>query len=212
MIESYLRQSPLAHLALGGRSGDDGEPARVRLAERPFFGFVNLRGPGADPVFLDAFKAAAGYALPNEAGASSGGGGNTIALWLGPKEWAIVDTRGGPDAGPRIADSLRTALAAHRVAVTDISDSHACVQISGAKARATLQKGCPLDLHPRAFRPGQCAQTRLAKATVLIHLTAGESAPEGPAFDVYTGRSFAEYTWLWLEDAAREYGVAARRP
>ncbi len=209
MIEKYLRQSPLAHLGLGGQTGDDAAPARVHLAERPFFGFVNLRGPGADPAFLDAFKAASGYALPAEAG-TSGGGGNTTALWLGPREWAIVDTRGDPDAGPRIAEHLRTALADHQVAVTDISESRACIQISGAKARATLQKGCPLDLHPRAFRPGQCAQTRLAKTTVLIHLTGGGPAPEEPAFDVYTVRSFAEYTWLWLEDAAREYGVTAR--
>jgi sarcosine oxidase, subunit gamma len=209
MIERYLRQSPLAHLGLGGQADNDAPLAKVRLTEIPFFGFVNLRGPGTDPAFQDAFKAAAGYALPNEARASNGGG-NTTALWLGPKEWAIVDMRGDPDAGPRIADDLRTALADYRIAATDISESRACIQISGAKARATLQKGCPLDLHPRVFRPGQCAQTRLAKATVLIHLTAGDSAPEGPSFDVYTVRSFTEYVWFWLEDAAREFGVTAR--
>jgi sarcosine oxidase, subunit gamma len=209
MIEKYLRQSPLAHLGLGGQVGDDAPQAGVRLAERPVFGFVNLRGPGADPAFLDAFKAAAGYALPGEAG-MSGGDGDTTALWLGPKEWAIVDTRGDPDAGPRIAGHLRTALTGYRVAVTDMSESRACIEISGAKARATLQKGCPLDLHPHVFRPGQCAQTRLAKTTVLIHLTAGGSEPDGPAFDVYAVRSFAEYVWLWLEDAAREYGVTTR--
>ena len=34
---------------------------------------------------------------------------------------------------------------AHRAPVTDMSESRACIRISGAKARATLQKGCPLD-------------------------------------------------------------------
>ncbi len=29
----------------------------------------------------------------------------------------------------------------------------------------------------------------------------------GPAYDVYVLNSFAEYLWLWLEDAAREYGL-----
>lgn len=206
MIEKYLRQSPLAHLGLGARSGDDTTPAEVRLAERPFFGFVNLRGPGADPAFLKAFESAAGYALPVEAG-MSGGGGNTTALWLGPKEWAILDTRGDPDAGPRVAQELRTALADFRVGVTDVSESRACIRISGPKARATLQKGCPLDLHPRVFRPGHCAHTRLAKATALIHLTGDDSAPEDAVFDVYTVRSFGEYLWLWLEDAGREYAA-----
>ena len=107
-----------------------------------------------------------------------------------------------------MVDFFRTALADFPVAVVDLSDSRACVRISGAKARATLQKGCPLDLHPQTFRSGQCAQTRLAKATVLIHLTAEDSMPEGPSFDVFTGRSFGEYVWFWLEDASREYGAA----
>jgi len=28
-----------------------------------------------------------------------------------------------------------------------------------------------------------------------------------PAFDLYVLDSFAAYLWLWLEDAAREYGL-----
>ena len=28
-----------------------------------------------------------------------------------------------------------------------------------------------------------------------------------PAFDLYVLRSFADYLWAWLEDAAREYGL-----
>ena len=92
MIERYMRQSPLAHLALGGKREGRGTPSGVTLAERPIFAFVNLRGPGTDPAFLDAFKAASGYPLPSEAGTSSGDG-KTTALWLGPQEWAILDTR-----------------------------------------------------------------------------------------------------------------------
>ena len=29
-----------------------------------------------------------------------------------------------------------------------------------------------------------------------------------PTYDIYVLRSFAEYLWLWLEDAAQEYGLA----
>jgi sarcosine oxidase subunit gamma len=29
-----------------------------------------------------------------------------------------------------------------------------------------------------------------------------------PAYDLYVHRSFADYLWRWLEDAAKEYGVA----
>jgi sarcosine oxidase subunit gamma len=38
---------------------------------------------------------------------------------------------------------------------------------------------------------------------VLIH-----QVDDAPAYDVYVLRSFAEYLWLWLEDAAKEYGMA----
>jgi sarcosine oxidase subunit gamma len=69
-----------------------------------------------------------------------------------------------------------------------------------------LAKGCPLDLHPRAFATGNCAQSLLAKASVLIHLP-NDDAQRGPTFDLYVARSFAHYLFAWLEDAGREYGV-----
>ena len=46
----------------------------------------------------------------------------------------------------------------------------------------------------------------LAKATGLIHQTS-----DAPAYDLYVPRSFAEYLWRWLEDAAAEYGVTVLR-
>ncbi len=207
MVERYLRQGPLAGLGLAGRPRHEADTAGVRMAEGPFPGIVNLRGPGSDKKFRGAFKAAAGYDLPAEAGATSGSE-NTTALWLGPDEWWIVDRRGEPDAGQRIVETLRAAVAECPAAITDIGDSRACIRLSGPRARATLQKGCPLDLHPNVFTAGRCAQTRLAKTTAVLHLTDDDSAPGGSAWDVYVMRSFAEYTWLWLEDAAREYGVA----
>ena len=54
---------------------------------------------------------------------------------------------------------------------------------------------------------GHCAQSHLAKAAITLHQT-----DDGPAFDLYTRRSFADYLWRWLEDAAREYGLAIVRP
>ena len=60
---------------------------------------------------------------------------------------------------------------------------------------------------PRQFRPGRCAQTGLARAGVLIHQTGAE-----PAYDIYVDRSFAEYLWTWLEDAAAEFGFAIIEP
>ena len=77
------------------------------------------------------------------------------------------------------------------------------IRVTGPRARDLLAKGCPLDLHPSLFAKGACAQTVMAKAGVLIH-----AVDDGPTYDLYVLRSFAEYLWRWLEDAAQEYGVA----
>ena len=74
---------------------------------------------------------------------------------------------------------------------------------SGIVLRDVLRKGTSIDLHPKAFGPGQCAQTGIARCHMLLHQTSDE-----PAYDIYVHRSFADYLWRWLEDAAREYGVA----
>ena len=49
---------------------------------------------------------------------------------------------------------------------------------------------------------GACAQTRLAKAPVLVR-----RLDDGGAYEIVVRRSFADYLWLWLEDAAAEYGL-----
>ena len=215
MVEAYLRQSALAHLGLDGRAQASRGAAGVALAERPHRGMVNLRLDPSDAAAMNAFAEAFGFALP-VAPNTSAGDGEASALWLGPDEWWIVTPDPGPDpgpgagpgVGPELADKLRAALADGFAAVTEVGEGRTCIRIAGPKARALLQKGCPLDFHPRAFGAGACAQTLLAKATVAIHLSADESAAEGPVFEVYVLRSFAEYLWAWLEDAGREYGVS----
>jgi sarcosine oxidase subunit gamma len=73
--------------------------------------------------------------------------------------------------------------------------------------REVLAKDCPLDLHPRAFGAGRCAQTRLAKAAVLLRPLAGD------AIEIIVRRSFTDYFWLWLQEACRDLGLdAARHP
>ncbi len=206
MVEAYLRQSALAHLGLDGRAQASRGAAGVALAERPHRGMVNLRRDPADETAMNAFAEAFGFALPVQPNTSAGNG-EASALWLGPDEWWLVVPGPEPEAGPELADKLRAALADGFAAVTEVGESRTCIRIAGPKARALLQKGCPLAFHPRAFRVGACAQTLLATATVAIHLVADESVAEGPVFEVYVLRSFAEYLWAWLEDAGAEYGV-----
>jgi sarcosine oxidase subunit gamma len=140
--------------------------------------------------------------LPNEPNTTAARGQLTV-LWLGPDAWLLAGPPG--DGGSRI-DGLRQALADLHAGITDVTDGRVALRLAGPDAREVLAKGCPLDLHPRAFPPGSCAQSLVAKASVLIHLLDDEPG-RGPTFDLYVARSFAHYLWTWLDDAGREYGV-----
>ena len=207
MVEQYLRQSPLAHLGLDGRAQATRGDAGVAMSEQPFRGIVNLRVQPDDDAAMAAFNSALGFALPAEPNTTAASD-TALALWLGPDEWWIVTPGPDPESGPDMAAKLRTALADRRGAVIDVSDSRTCLRITGPHGRDLLCKGTPLDLHPHVFPTGCCAQSHLGKTGVVLHLIADDGAPEGPAFELYVLRSFAEYLWLWLEDAAREYGLA----
>jgi sarcosine oxidase subunit gamma len=87
--------------------------------------------------------------------------------------------------------------------VTDVSSGQTVIAIDGEYARDLLAKGCTLDLHPRVFGPGACAQTLLAKAPVLIC-----QRRDATRFELIVRRSFADYLWRWLEEAAKEFGMA----
>lgn len=196
MADSYLRQSPLDHLGLDGRAQAGRGEAGVAMGERRFPVIVGLRGDADQEDFSEAAKKALGFALPVEPNTTAGKG-KVSALWLGPDEWWIVSSDSA-----KLASKLEKALDGQAAAVTEVGESRTCIRVSGPKARDLLAKGTPLDLHPRAFRPGACAQGQLAKADALIHQVDDE-----PSYDIYVLRSFAEYLWLWLEDAAREYGM-----
>jgi sarcosine oxidase subunit gamma len=205
--DSFLRHSPLAHLGLAARATEAVAELEVGvlMGERPYRGLVNLRGPAGDKTFDEAVQKALGVALPSEPDSTTGQDDLRV-FWLGPDEWWVVT----PGDGPAMADKLRAALAGQKSAVTDVSESRTCIHISGARARDLLSKGCPLDLHPRVFSAGRCAQSLCAKAMITLHQVADDgddTTGSGPAYDVYVLNSFAEYLWLWLEDAAREYGL-----
>ena len=199
MAETLSRTSPLADLE-AARTQTEGRD--LSIAERPGLSQVNLRGDGAEEGFRQAAEKALGLTLP-EAGRSAAAGPVT-ALWLGPDEWLVVTD----DGGGELADALRRALAGVDAAVTDVGDASAVIRLAGPGARDVLARGCTLDLHRRVFGPGQVARSTLAKADVILYQSAGDDVSGGPAYDIHVGRSFAEYLWQWLEDAASGW----RRP
>jgi len=179
-----------------------GRPRGVRLAERAGLGKIDLRGDPGDRAFMAAVGRVLDLVLPSEPGTTAAKG-QVTALWLGPDQWLITCPEGDVDL---FRNSLAEALGATHAALTDVSDGRVAFRLAGPSARAVLAKGCPLDVHPRAFATGRVASSLLAKAAVTLHLVQ-DGPKRGPVFDLYVGRSFAPYLWAWLEDAGREYGV-----
>ncbi len=106
-------------------------------------------------------------------------------MWFGPDEWLIVAEGEAPDLLPR----LERAVAGHRASVNDLSSSRVIIEIGGSAARDLLAAGCGLDLHPRVFGPGQCAQTLLARVPVIL-----DQLDAAPQCRVFVRRSYAR--WL----------------
>jgi len=198
MAKDYLRQSALAHLHLEALGVDDPGAVGVSLCERPFRGQLALRGNSADHEFVEGVQGVLGVGVPLDSNTAIVGGNITV-FWLGPDEWLVV-TPDGQEA--ELIKRINDALAGQHFAVSDVSDSRAVIGLTGVHAREVLMKGCSLDLHPRVFNAGDCAQSSLARCHMLLH-----QINEIPTYDVYVHRSFSDYAWRWLEDAAREYGV-----
>ena len=200
MAEILQRQSPLAHLGLAARAveSEAAEP-RVTLAELPYRPAVNLRGRLSEPGFDEGAEAVLGCTLPARVGEVATAGGLAV-LTLGPDEWLVI----GGDDGAALRTRLLEQLEGVFASVVEVGDQYCSIRISGPDAGLTLQKGCPLDLDPNAFPVGRCARSLLSKSDALLYKTSAE-----PAFEVIVRRSFADYAWRWLMDAAREYGVAA---
>ena len=101
---------------------------------------------------------------------------------------------------PDLIGRLRRAVAERHAAVVDLSASRAIIEIAGPQARTLLQKGCGIDLHPREFGPGQCAQTVFAKLPVII-----DQLGSAPIYRLFVRRSAARWLAEWLIDAAGEF-------
>lgn len=122
-------------------------------------------------------------------------------LWLGPDEWLVTSPAG---ATPDLFGRLTRALGSRHAQVVDLSAGRAVIEIAGSRARALLEKGCGLDLHPRAFGPGCCAQTLFAKLPVII-----DQLAITPTYRLFVRRSAARWLAEWLIDAAGEFRFTA---
>ena len=163
---------------------------------------VNVRGPADDVEFVAGVSQALGIALPTQACTTSA---NALVrvVWAGPDDWFVIGPQGEAN---RIAADLRTALARTHHAVTDVSSGYTVLHLSGTPAREILAQGCPLDLHPRAFKPGMSAGSHFFKTSVWLW-----QSDDARSYEMLVRRSFMGYCWTMLERCSAECGLVTVR-
>ncbi|POX37787.1 sarcosine oxidase subunit gamma [Streptomyces sp. Ru73] len=188
-----LRRSPLAHLADRLRDATVTGPRAVAVTEWPCATMLSLR-VAPDSAAAARIEKCLGAALPARCGQTAPAGPRTT-LWLGPDEWLVIAP---PGAAPLTAE-LTEALAGEPGSVVDVSANRTVLELCGPAARGVLDKGCPLDLHPRAFPVGHAVATQLGPVPVLLWRTAEET------YRLLPRSSFADHLARWLMDAMAEY-------
>lgn len=192
MPEPIRKESPLVErrLDLGPAAGE--QYGDVALFERPFLGHINLRGEPDSASFRAAAVSALGAGVPMDPNTFVEVNGARIC-WLGPDEWLILCQA---ERKERVLAGLQGALRGVFSAVTEVSSGQTVIAVDGPRAADVLAQGCPLDLHPRAFGPGRCAQSYLGRVGVLVMQTSA-----APTFELVVRRSFADHLYGWLQHA-----------
>jgi len=185
-----------AFIGLPGRSGRaEGEPGvTVRPRDDLALARVIARKGRADDL-ASIVRSRYGLDLPTMPKRVEQGG--LALIWSGPGQWLAV-AEDGRDLAGELADA-----AGAFAAVSDQGDGLAVLRVAGPHARDALIKGVGLDLHPRAFGPGDAA------VTVIAHIGAQLwQLDDGPTYEIAIYRSFAGSLWRWLEASAAEFGCA----
>ncbi|KHL00970.1 sarcosine oxidase subunit gamma [Sinomonas humi] len=198
-----LRRSPAEHLAAQFAAAEVTGPHSLALREVPFRTMVGLRVvPGTDAA--RRVEELLGTPLPGRCGGVAICLGNSVAagssvLWLGPDEFLVVSPLGSTVGPAEATARLVEALGTDPGSAVDLSANRTTFELAGKAARDVLEKGCALDLHPRAFAVGSAYVTQLGPVPVLLWKTGSET------WEIFPRASFADYLGRWLLDAMREF-------
>ena len=181
--------SPSDHDPIGHA---DGEPLPgadgLAIGQLPTPGQINLR---ADPGQLVERLNETDLPLapqPNAAACL----GSWTSLGLGPDEWLLLGPRNEVDD---VCRQLTEHLAGCHASIVDVTEQWQMFEIRGRRVVDLLAALSPLD--PALLAPGHCAQTLMAKATVVLYAQDGKRACR-----VLVRSSFARHFHEALRDQA----------
>jgi sarcosine oxidase, subunit gamma len=196
MAGELRRVSPAAHLAERFAAAEVSGPRAVRIREVPFLTMVGLRVV-PDAAAAGRIETRLGVSLPSACGAVTTGDGVSV-LWLSPDEFLVVSDERQPAP---LTTTLVETLRGEPGSATDLSANRTTLELGGPTAREVLEKGCPLDLHPRAFEVGTAYVTRIGPVPVILWKVTED------LYRILPRSSFADFLGRWLLDAMAEFKV-----
>ncbi len=107
-----------------------------------------------------------------------------------------------PGGETSVIEFLTKNLSEFFVSLVDQTGALAGLLLVGPESLSVMNKLCALSFHPNDFPPLHVAQTSFAKVRTTI---LRRDLASLPAFELYFDRSYAEYLWETLLDAAHQF-------
>jgi sarcosine oxidase subunit gamma len=189
------RLSPLAGVFAPGHHGASGAGRVVIRHVRS--SIVEVMAPRQHEARLNGMiEQALGIGAPKPGKAVMHG--TLSAIWLRPACFMIV---GELDKGGDLMKELSPGATGPAVLVEQ-THGKTVLRLAGANARAVMAKGCRLDLHPRVFRTGDSASTRIGHINCTFL-----QRDEIPTYDIIVPSTLARAFVDWILPASEEFGA-----
>jgi sarcosine oxidase subunit gamma len=169
----------------------------ITVAEVPIAAAWNVQGDASRADFTDQVARQFSIALPIVPNTTARSDALT-AFWLGPRSWLLMAHN--PDSPLTDYIDKRDELNRAGGALFDVSASRVVYRIAGEHATSVLASSCPLDLHLRSFRAGDCAQSMFGRVNVLLY-----KSDDAPIFIIMVARSFGQDVSQALRQTAAQY-------
>lgn len=191
---SLAARTALGPLARPGRLGRPDGGAGITLGDCAGLAVIEVVCRRLAEPFGALIAARFGMALPEPRRFAAADG--LTLLWAGPGRWRLI---GDP---ARLAEPALRAAFGDAATIADRSGGFGILSLAGPAVRDALAKGIAVDLHPRAFRPGDTALTLAERIPIQIWQT-----EETPCYEIAFPRSTAGAFWSWLVAQAAFAGV-----
>lgn len=121
--------------------------------------------------------------------------------WMSPDSWLLSCPL---EEACSLEVDLRGSVTGH-LAIVNVSGGYCAMELSGPNVRELLMKSTAYDVHPEKLPPGKVVNTVFAKAQVSLR--AIDDPANSSHYELLVRRSFADYVWLWIQQASMEYGL-----